>query len=326
MRKHYFIRKEDNIPLIGVHVFGLIDRGTNIIQVRPISGCPLNCVYCSVDEGPDSKKLNTYEVEVKFLIEEFNKIVDYKECADIEAHIDGIGEPVLYSKIVELVKGIRKNTGVKTISMQSNGVLLKPELIKSLAKAGLDRINLSINSLNAEIAKRMAGSDWYDINKIKETAEQIVGSGMELLIAPVLVPGYNEESMSDLIIFAKKLGAKLGIQRFERHKHGRKLNVKEQNWYSFNNLLKGLEKKHGLRLLLSKTDFNIHKAKSLPIVFKKGEKIKGRVVLPGWLKNEVIISVKNRLVTVFNSKNKIKDSVTAKIIKTKHNLYLAEKI
>ena len=59
MREHWLIREEDNIPLIGAHLFGIIDRGTNVLQIRAITGCPLKCIYCSVDEGVISRKRNT---------------------------------------------------------------------------------------------------------------------------------------------------------------------------------------------------------------------------------------------------------------------------
>ena len=88
--------------------------------------------------------------------------------------------------------------------------------------------------------------------------------------------------------------------------------------------MKKWEEKHKYKLLFSKQDFNIHKSNKLSTVFEKGEVVKGKVVLPGWLKNEVIITSKNRLITVFNSKKNKGDAVKAKIVKIKHNLYLAE--
>lgn len=326
MRRHYLITKESGIPLIGVHVFGIIDRGNNLLQVRPISGCPLNCIFCSVDEGIHSKKSNTYEVECNYLIEEFNKVVSYKGIKEIEAHIDGIGEPLLYKDIVRLVRGLRKNTSVKTISMQTHGTLLTEQLIKELKSAGLDRINLSIDSLDESKSKLMCGTPSYDINKIREAAKRIVESGINLLLTPVIVLGYNESEIEDLIIFAKELGASLGIQKYEKQKHGRPLKVKEESWYKFYDKLRNLEKKHGLKLLLTKKDFNLFPAKSLPIVFKNGETVRGKVVLPGWLSNETIIKVKDRIVTVFNSKASIGDIIKARIVKTKHNLYIASSI
>lgn len=327
MRSHYFIKRESRIPLVGVNVFGVIDRGTNLLQVRPVSGCPLNCIYCSVDEGPFSSKPNTYEVECDYLLEWFNKVVSYKKVNDVEAHIDGIGEPLMYKSITPLIKGLRGFKSVKTISMQSNGFLLNEDLINELSESGLDRINLSINTLKPGLAKELSGIKEYDINKIKEYAELISDSSIDLFITPILVPGFNESDLSDVIEFAKRLNAGLGIQKYEKYKHGRKNSVKEQSWFSFNKLLKGLEEEHGVKLLINKEDFNISKTKSFPIIFSKGERVNGKVVLPGWMSNEVIIECKNRLITVFHAGNyNIGDRVNARIVKNKHNLYLASKV
>jgi hypothetical protein len=323
MREHYLIKESDNIPLIGVHLFGIIDRGTNILQIRSITGCPLKCIYCSVDEGENSRKKNTYQVETDYLLKEIKKAVEIKGINDIEAHIDGVGEPLLNADIINLVKGLRQNKNIKTISMQTNGLLLTDVLLKDLKNAGLDRINLSINSLDFKIAKELSGIPGYDIYKIKSLAQKISISGIKLLIAPVIVPGYNE-NIDDLIIFSKSINAMLGIQKYEYYKHGRKLKSKEWTWYKFYKYLRELEIKHGITLVLKKELFGIHKASSLPILFKKGEIIKGKIVLPGWLSNESIISAKNRLITVFDSKGNKGDLIKAEIVKTKHNLYLAK--
>jgi len=325
MRNKYVIKKDSNIPLVGAHVFGIIDRGTNLLQVRATSGCPLNCIYCSVDEGNFSRKKNTYEVEEDYLVSEFNKIVDYKQADDIEAHIDGVGEPVLYPDLIKLIKDLRENKNVKTISMQSNGVLLDKKKINQLSNAGLDRINLSINTFNQKLAKTLSGVDWYDIEKVKKVAQDIIDSEIKLLIAPVVVPTYNDNVL-ELIDFAKKTDSLIGIQKYEKQKHGRKLKVKEQSWYNFKKWLKELEQKNKYNLLLKKEDFGIRRVKQLPLIFKKNEIVSSKVVLPGWLSNESIIALKNRVITVFDSDNKIGDLVKAKIVKTKHNLYLAKKL
>jgi len=325
MRAHHLIREKDNIPLIGTHLFGIIDRGTNVLQIRSISGCPLNCIYCSVDEGQSSRKESTFEVQVDYLLKEVNKVIEYKEVNDIEAHIDGVGEPLLYKEVVNLVKGLRNNPSIKIISMQTNGVLLTDELLAELKNAGLDRINLSINTLNFDTAKILSGNTDYDVYKMKLLAEKISKSGIKLLLAPVIVPGFNED-IDDLIVFAKSVNAMLGIQKYDSYKHGRRLKVKEWTWFKFNNYLKELEKKHGMKLVLKKEDFNIRKVKSMPIIYKVGEVVSAKIVLPGWLSNEVMISAKNRLITVFGSKKRIGDSIKAKIVKTKHNLYLASLI
>ena len=323
MREHYVIKESDGIPLIGVHLFGIIDRGTNVLQIRSITGCPLRCIYCSVDEGEGSRKKNTYQVETQYLIKEANKVVALKGISDIEAHIDGVGEPLLNKDMVNLVKGLRNNPSIKIISMQTNGALLTDKLLAELKAAGLDRINLSLNSLDPKIAKLLSGIEGYNVENIIILCKKIAESGIKLLLAPVIVPGYNE-NIDDLIIFAKSLNASLGIQKYEYYKHGRKLKTKEWTWYKFFKYLDALEKKHCIKLVLKKEDFGIHKAEHVPIIFGKDEAVKGKMVLPGWLENEIIISSKNRLITVFDSKAGIGDLVKARIVKTKHNLYLAK--
>ena len=55
-KKIYYINEQSQIPLIGSIAYGLIDRGSNIIEIRPNTGCNMNCQFCSVDEGLSSKK------------------------------------------------------------------------------------------------------------------------------------------------------------------------------------------------------------------------------------------------------------------------------
>src|SRR3989339_751035 len=61
--------------LLGANYFGLVDRGTNIIEVKPMTGCNLSCIYCSVDEGVTSARKTDYLVEAAYLVEEFRKLV-----------------------------------------------------------------------------------------------------------------------------------------------------------------------------------------------------------------------------------------------------------
>ena len=50
-RKTVYIHQNSGIPLIGTNDFGIVDRNTNCIEIKPLTGCNLNCIYCSVDEG-----------------------------------------------------------------------------------------------------------------------------------------------------------------------------------------------------------------------------------------------------------------------------------
>ncbi|MDD1656702.1 MAG: radical SAM protein, partial [Methanomicrobiales archaeon] len=64
----FTITRETGIPLIGSVAFGIIDRGTSLLQVRPSCSCNLNCPFCSVDAGPCSRSRATeYQVDRGYL-------------------------------------------------------------------------------------------------------------------------------------------------------------------------------------------------------------------------------------------------------------------
>src|SRR3989338_3754404 len=108
-----YIHQSSGIPLIGTNYFGLIDRGTNIIEVKPITSCNISCIFCSVDEGPLSRRKADFVVEKDYLVNEFRKIAEFKNSSSIDAHINAQGEPTLYADMVELVRGIMSVKGVK---------------------------------------------------------------------------------------------------------------------------------------------------------------------------------------------------------------------
>ena len=178
-----YIHQSSGIPLIGANYFGLIDRGTNIIEVKPITSCNISCIFCSVDEGPYSRRKVDFVIEKDYLVNEFKKIVEFKNSNNIDAHINAQGEPMLYADMVELVRDIMSIPGVKRSSIDTNGTLLSKQLVDELADAGLTRINLSLNALDPEKAQKLAGYP-YNLNKVLEIARYIP-TKMDLIIAPV---------------------------------------------------------------------------------------------------------------------------------------------
>ena len=162
-KKTTYIHQSSGIPLIGTNYFGLVDRGSNIIEVKPITSCNIGCIFCSVDEGPKSRRKVDFVVEKDYLVNEFEKIVEFKKSDKIDAHINAQGEPTLYSDMVELVRDIMSIKGVKTSSIDINGLLMNQQYVNELADAGLTRINLSLHSLDPEKATKLAGYP-YNLN------------------------------------------------------------------------------------------------------------------------------------------------------------------
>lgn len=311
----FYIHADPGIPLIGSSSFGLVDRNTSIIEIKPITGCNLNCIFCSVDEGISTSKANDFVVEASYLIREFRKLAEFKECK-IEANINPHGEPLLYSDLNQLVEGISSTDNVNSISINTNGTLLNKGIIDKLRKSGLTRFNLSLNAIEPKIAVRLAGSS-YDVNHVLEMAVYIAKSS-ELVIAPVLVPGINEAEMPKIIEFARKLKARVGIQNFLNYRFGRNP-VKQLAWERFYSLLRGLENKHKINLIGG--DFGIARTKLLPKPFRKGEAIKAAIVCSGRYKNEKIAVADNRSITLQNCIKPNGSLIRVKITRNKHNIF-----
>ncbi len=319
-----YINRYSGIPLIGNNAFGIIDRNSNIIEVKPITGCNQNCLFCSVDEGLSSKKTMEIVVEKDYLTEEFEKIAKFKGC-EVEAYINSHGEPTSYGPLPELIRDMKAIDNVSGVVMNTNGSLLDEEHIDSLAKAGLKRLNLSLNTIEPKKAKMLSGWGLYDVEKIKRMAKYASGK-MQLLIAPVWVPGLNDEEIPKIVRFAMDLGAKIGIQNYLFYKRGRNP-VKPESWEKFFEKLKNLEQEFGINLTKMdlKGEFNIKPTIALPKPFKKGQVINAQIMCNGRYPNEKIAIAGGRNITIIGS-SKEQGPVRAKIIRSKHNIFSAVSI
>jgi hypothetical protein len=325
------IPQDADLPLVGTIMFGIIDRGTNLLQVRPTSVCNLNCIFCSTDAGPFSRmRISDYEVDLDYLVDWFKFIAKHKGNKKLIAFIDSVGDPLTYSRIVDLVHELNDIRGVERIGIETNGVLLNRKLVDELEDVGLTQINLSLHSLDGRLAKHLSGTDFYNVKGVAKIAEYIAKSGIELILTPVWIPGVNDDEIKEIILFSKKINRNkklppLGIQKYQVHKYGRKIKgVKEMRWYHFYKQLEKWEEEFNYKLKIGPRDFGIFRLRPLPKIFKKGEKVKVRVECEGWIKNEMIGVAKNRCITIFELKANKGDLVNVQIVENKHNLYLAK--
>ena len=325
-KKTVYIHQSSGIPLRGTNYFGLVDRGTNIIEVKPITSCNISCIFCSVDEGPHSRRKVDFIVEKDYIVNEFRKLVEFKGSKNIDAHINAQGEPTLYADMVELVRDIMLIPDVKTSSIDTNGTLLSKKLVDDLAEADLTRINLSLNALDQEKAQKLAGHP-YNLNKVMDIARYIP-TKMDLIIAPVWVPGFNDEEMPKLARFAEEIGAgkncpSIGIQNMLNYRFGRNpIDVVPME--SFYSKMRELEEKHNVKLIFDKSAFNVEELPELPKPFKKGQVIEAEIALPGRIGNEMLAIAKERLISVPDCDKEIGQKVRLRIKRTKHNIFLGE--
>lgn len=315
-RRTIYIHRNSGIPLIGTSYFGIVDRNTSLIEIRPNTGCNLSCIYCSVNEG--GKKAVDYVVEPEYLLQELEKVIGFKQEEDIEVHINPQGEPLLYKPLAGLIKGIKGIDAVKRISIDTNGVALTEKRIDEMIESGVTQFNISIDSLDENKAEEISGAK-YPVNRIKEIAKYI-SERTGIIIAPLYLPGFNDDDIEKIIEFAKGINSKVGVQNFLPYKQG-KNPVKGVTMDDFYKKLRGLEEKHGIKLVYNSSDFGIRPTKRLPIPFNKDEVVDCEVACPGRFENEVIGVTKERAIEIKDYKKGQK--IKAKILRRKHNIFRA---
>jgi len=316
-----YIHQNSGIPLTGNISFGLIYRNTSLIEIKPATGCNLNCIYCSVGEGLKSKKTD-FVIEKDYLIQEFKKLLTFiKE--PVEAHIGTHGEPFLYGDIIPLIKDLNQIKQVHTVSLDTNGTLLNQQIINQLSKFKKVRLNISLNTINPETARKMSGIQGYNLNKIINTIKYAQKKKINLLLTPLLVPHYNDQEIEDLIKFAKKNNLKLGLQNFLAYKTGRNP-TKPWPWKKFYQFLKKLEQKHQIKLIVTPEDFKIKYTQKLTKPFQKNDLIQAPIISPDRFPNSRIAASKNRTISIPNCNLPTNKKVKIKITRDKHNIFVGK--
>ncbi len=318
-KRTVYVHKNSGIPLFGSGSFGIVDRGTTLIEIKPLTGCNINCIYCSVDE---KKRQTEFVVEKDYMIEELQRLLEYKDEAGIEIHIGTQGEPLLYSPLADLIRDMAALPQVKTISMDTNATMLTRKKVDELLDAGLTRFNVSLNATDKKIAEKIADCR-FDVDHVIDMCKYIQSKGKShILIAPILLDGINNDQMDGIIQIAGD--SMIGIQNFLNYKFG-KNPIKQIDMEKFMDYLKDLEKETGKKLILDESDFDIRKSKELPKPFKKGDIIKADIISPGRLPKERIAVAEGRCIVIGNAAD-AKGSIRVKLTRTKHNIFYGMKL
>jgi uncharacterized Fe-S cluster-containing radical SAM superfamily enzyme len=327
-----YVDENSEIPLFGIDFLGIIDRGTNIIEIKPLTLCNLKCKYCFVSSG-DYK--TNFIVDPNYLIKKIKEIVNSKGNYDIEIHFAPYGEILLYPNLFELIKEIWKIKGIETISLQTNGLLLNEEIIHQLEEAKVTRINVSLNSLSVEKANYLCNTKNYDLNKLLKNISRLLNNTINVLLAPVWFPGENDKEIEEIIKFVKELREKdyskkkiqIGIQKYLIYKTGRKLKkIRPKTWGYFYKQLTFLEKKYNIKLKLGPQDFGIHKRKTTAsLEVQKNDLIRLKVISKGRWEHEYIGKIDNNFgikvllnKPIIQSEKLIGRAIKAKIIKANY--------
>ncbi len=311
--KIIYVDKNSKIPLYGLDFIGIIDRGTNIIEIKPLTLCNLYCKYCFVSAGD---YFINFIVEPEYLIEKIIPLINIKGKQDIEIHIAPYGEILLYKELIKLIAKLKTLEGVFKISMQTNGLLLNEQKITKLEKVGLSQINISLNTLNQNKAEYISDYNGYQLQYLLSMIKYLMKSEIDIVIAPVWIPKINDQDIEELIRFVQNYQnrvkhpnkIRIGIQKYLIYKKtGRRIKkIRPKSWDFFYKQLKILERKHGMKLKLGPNDFGIHRRKGLSLPIRKGIFVKGEIISKGRWDTEYIAKInENWAIKVLLNKSQI---------------------
>ncbi|MFX0188329.1 MAG: GTP 3',8-cyclase MoaA [Candidatus Hodarchaeota archaeon] len=183
------------------------NRKIKHIRFSVTSKCNYKCIYCD-KEGfiPKTTELTLDEItKLCRILAEVLKVTRIKFTG---------GEPLCRGDIVQIIKNVHELNLYKDISLTTNGYFLY-EKAEDLYKAGLNRINVSLNSLKPEMYQQLNGSD--SLNEVLKGLEKAKVVGLNpIKLNFVILKDLNEKELDDMIDFCSKTGYIL--QLIELHK------------------------------------------------------------------------------------------------------------
>lgn len=170
--------------------FDRFGRKIHYLRISLTDHCNLRCVYCMPEEmtfRPTAELMQDGEVLLLTRL--------FADLGFSKVRLTG-GEPTLRANIVNIVRGIVHTPGINSVNMTTNGTLLA-KLARPLAEAGLERVNVSLDTLNPAKFRRL--TRFGDIEDVWEGILAAEAAGLKpIKLNAVVVQGYNEEDVVDL--------------------------------------------------------------------------------------------------------------------------------
>ncbi|MDO4308042.1 MAG: GTP 3',8-cyclase MoaA [Eubacteriales bacterium] len=137
-------------------------RKIDYLRISVTDRCNLRCIYCMPEEGVKM-------VDRSCILQEQEILRVCRIMAELgigKIKLTG-GEPLVRPGMAPLVRQLKRIPGIEKVTLTTNGILLKSQM-KGLADAGLDGLNISLDTLNENCYKKIARRDY-----LRETMEGI---------------------------------------------------------------------------------------------------------------------------------------------------------
>jgi cyclic pyranopterin phosphate synthase len=166
-------------------------RAITYLRISLTDRCNLRCVYCMPKDGLQ------WQVRAEQLsVDEIARVVETAARGGVKRIRLTGGEPLVHPEVVEIVRRIASIPEIEEVSLTTNAMLLE-RLAQPLADAGLRRVNISLDSLDADRFRRITRGG--DINRVWRGIAAAERAGLApLKLNTVIVRGLNADELPAL--------------------------------------------------------------------------------------------------------------------------------
>ena len=177
-------------------MFDRYQREIHYLRLSVTDLCNLRCRYCM----PDG--VEKLEREAVLTYEEFLRLAAlFAQCGIDTVRVTG-GEPLVRKNVAQLVAGLKATPGIRRVTLTTNAVLLAEQL-PALLDAGLDSVNISLDTLRAERFREITRRGDLDDTFAGIRAAEDAGF-QNLKLDTVLMGGVNDDEIEDFLSLTKE--------------------------------------------------------------------------------------------------------------------------
>lgn len=175
-------------------MFDRYQRNIHYLRLSVTDLCNLRCRYCM----PDG--VEKLEREAVLSHEEFLRLAAlFTQCGIDTVRVTG-GEPLVRKNVAQLVAGLKATPGIRRVTLTTNAVLLAEQL-PALLDAGLDSVNISLDTLRPEVFRQITARD--DFATVQAGLQAALESGLPVKLNCVPQAGVNEAELETLAALAQ---------------------------------------------------------------------------------------------------------------------------
>lgn len=178
-------------------------RTVDYVRISVTDRCDFRCVYCMSENMTFAPKPRVLSLEELYAISEA-----FVELGVRKIRLTG-GEPLIRTNVLSLIEKIGQLEGLDQLALTTNGSQLQ-RLAAPLRQAGVNRLNISLDSLNARKFRHLTRHGTLD--QVISGIDSAVAAGFETIrINAVILKGRNDDEVGDLVQFAIDRGINIAF-------------------------------------------------------------------------------------------------------------------